>query len=336
MAVKRDKTQKAEEQNQKHDKGYKGILSDCAVFLHFLKKYFASAKWTEMISADDLTRVDKSFINKKYSKIDSDIVYKLRINGTDVYFYVLIELQTKVDFTMPFRLLCYMTELMADVFNNTDEKVRKRKGFRMPAIVPIVLYTGKDKWTAAMSYREYTENCGGIFGDCAIDFRYLLCDMNRLDDGVVEPSEDALDAVFAVEKKRLKRPKKTLTLEDIQSWWVNNVSGLSENNRDKLINWLDFMYFNGKMPPHIKEWLLNFKLNEVEETDMKSLADVWYEDAVLKGRREGVLEGVREGMREGEKRKALKVATHLKSLGRMTVDEIAEATGLTVDDILRM
>jgi len=129
---------------------------------------------------------------------------------------------------------------------------------------------------------------------------------------------------------------------------VNNVSGLSENNRDKLINWLDFMYFNGKMPPHIKEWLLNFKLNEVEETDMKSLAEVWYEDAVLKGRREGVLEGVlkgrregvlegkREGVREGEKRNALKVATHLKSLGRMTVDEIAEATGLTVDDILRM
>jgi len=56
----------------------------------------------------------------------------------------------------------------------------------------------------------------------------------------------------------------------------------------------------------------------------KSLADVWYEDAVLKGER------------NGEKRRSLELAKRLKALGRMTVDEIAELTGLTVDDILRM
>jgi len=43
-----------------------------------------------------------------------------------------------------------------------------------------------------------------------------------------------------------------------------------------------------------------------------------------------------EGMREGEKRKALEIARRLKTLGRMSVDEIAEATKLTVDDVLRL
>ena len=44
-------------------------------------------------------------------------------------FYVLQELQSSVDFTIPFRLLRYMVELLNDVFKNTDEKVRERKDF---------------------------------------------------------------------------------------------------------------------------------------------------------------------------------------------------------------
>jgi len=320
MAVKKDKKQDADGQDQKHDKGYKGILSNSAVFLHFLRKYFAAAAWTANISADDLERIDKSFITKGYGKMDSDVIYKLKLAGSDVYFYVLIELQTKVDFTMPFRLLRYMVELQNDIFENTDEKIRRRKAFRMPAIVPIVLYTGKDKWTAKTAYREYTENRGGIFGDAIIDFHYLLCDLNRLDDETIEPAEDSLDAVFVVEKKRLKRPGTPLAFEDIKGWWLNNVSGLPENNRDSLINWLEYMYFNGNMPPNIKEGLLNLKLKEREEVSMKSLADVWYEDAVHKGR----------------KQEALELAKRLRALGRMTVDEIAELTKLTVDDVLRL
>jgi len=50
----------------------------------------------------------------------------------------------------------------------------------------------------------------------------------------------------------------------------------------------------------------------------------------------GVREGKRKGKRDGEQRKALEIAQRLKDQGRMTVDEIAETTGLTVDDILRL
>jgi len=45
-------------------------------------------------------------------------------------------------------------------------------------------------------------------------------------------------------------------------------------------------------------------------------------------RREGLLEGRMEGQ--------LKTAKRLRDIGRMTVDEIAEATDLTVDDVLKL
>jgi len=61
----------------------------------------------------------------------------------------------KIDHTMPFRLLQYMVEVWRDAYNNTPEKERKRKGFRLPAIVPAILYNGEGGWTARRSFREY-------------------------------------------------------------------------------------------------------------------------------------------------------------------------------------
>ena len=54
-------------QNQKHDEGYKYMLSNVANFLHFLKKYIA-APWTADISAADLETVPKSFVNLSLAK----------------------------------------------------------------------------------------------------------------------------------------------------------------------------------------------------------------------------------------------------------------------------
>ena len=64
---------------------------------------------------------------------------------------------------------------------------------------------------------------------------------------------------------------------------------------------------------------------------MKTLMDEW----VDKGARKWKREGMREGMREGGKQKALAIARNLRAKG-MGVNDVAETTGLTVDDILRL
>jgi len=80
MAVKGNKTRSAGKRNRKHDQGYKDILSNKEYFLHLLKKYIG-VLWAANISADDIELVDKSFITEEYSHIDSDLIYKLRIDG---------------------------------------------------------------------------------------------------------------------------------------------------------------------------------------------------------------------------------------------------------------
>jgi predicted transcriptional regulator len=49
------------------------------------------------------------------------------------------------------------------------------------------------------------------------------------------------------------------------------------------------------------------------------------------------LEVLRDKMvHNAERKKALKIARNLKAKGSMDVNEIAEVTGLTVDDVLRL
>lgn len=62
------------------------------------------------------------------------------MDGVDVCFY-LLELQSTVDFQMPYRLLLYMVEIWRTVLKDTDAKEAARKNFKLPAIVPCVFKT---------------------------------------------------------------------------------------------------------------------------------------------------------------------------------------------------
>jgi hypothetical protein len=55
-----------------------------------------------------------------------------------------MELQSTVDFHMPFRLLLYMVEIWRGILKDTKPGDEKTKKFKLPAIVPIILYNGND------------------------------------------------------------------------------------------------------------------------------------------------------------------------------------------------
>ncbi|MCR5456091.1 MAG: hypothetical protein K6F33_14000, partial [Bacteroidales bacterium] len=56
-------------------------------------------------------------------------------------------------------------------------------------------------------------------------------------------------------------------------------------------------------------------------------------EGLVEGRAEGKAEGLVEGRVEGEQSKANEIARTLKALGKMTITEIAAATGLSETEI---
>ena len=90
--------------NNPHDRGYKSLLASEEIFLELLRS-FVDMGWVSQIDPEAIIRIDKSYILQDFSEKEADLVYRLKIKGQDVIFYLLMELQSSVDFQMLLPLL---------------------------------------------------------------------------------------------------------------------------------------------------------------------------------------------------------------------------------------
>ena len=161
-----------------HDKGYKRIFSIKKNFLDFIKKYIG-LEWMMALEEKDLELIDKEFITDQFDTYESDLVYKVYTKNGIIYLFFLLELQSYNDFSMPFRLLVYMTAIWIDYFKYCDKNERRRKDYRLPAIMPIVLHNGEQNWTASCSFSQMIDHAE-LFGKYVVDFEYALVSVNKL------------------------------------------------------------------------------------------------------------------------------------------------------------
>jgi len=190
---------KARQLHNVHDKSYKELLGNKRMFLQLLTT-FLTEDWVRDIDEDDLVTVNRSFIPRSFRDKRADIVYRLRKQDIDVIFYVLLELQSTVDFSMPIRLLSYMTEIWWKLLDELKNDEINRKDFRLPAIIPMVLYNGPEGWTAKRNFKEI-QSAYQHFGDNLLDFRYVLFDVHRYSDPELREDANVIASVFFLDKR---------------------------------------------------------------------------------------------------------------------------------------
>lgn len=90
----------------------------------------------------------KKFTYEDYIKYISRIS-GVAEEGEDIFF--LIEQQSQIDYSMPYRILNYSVEIIRNAVN---QKRLKNKSYKMPVVYPIVLYTGNKKWKAKEHFEQ--------------------------------------------------------------------------------------------------------------------------------------------------------------------------------------
>ena len=290
--------------------GYKRIFSKKQHFLHFLSKYI-KADWAANIDEDDLTLIDKSFIDADFKQKESDVIYRAKIKGQEIIFYVLLELQSSVDYTMPFRLLKYIVALLKRIFNDTPKEKREAKGYRLPAVVPIVLYNGSDKWTAVQSFKEYLQGYEQ-FGEYVIDFKYLLFDLKREPESAILSTEQLLDMAFALDKATRG------DMERLLKRALETFRRMETEEQEDLLNWLRYIWLNDIQDESDKDKILSdFEKGELGKM-MGGFSFILQEER-LKGEKKAYSE-------------KLEIARKLIKRG-LAIEDIAEDTGLSIADI---
>jgi len=184
-----------------HDKRNKEVFRNKKAFLSLLKDHI-NEPWTKDLNEDSLRLSNKTFILQDFSEKEADVVYEAEINGTKIIFYILLEIQSTVDYRMSYRLILYIVEILRDYYNNADPKLRKRKNFKFPVVIPIVYYCGSRRWTVPLNVKEMFE-APEMFGKYVMNLEYMLVNANSFDENELEKlSSRVLAMIILLEQSK--------------------------------------------------------------------------------------------------------------------------------------
>ena len=180
--------------NQKHDKIFKEILDNKREGVKLLNKYLDLK-----IEEKDIEKYTRKFVLPELENRESDIIYKLK--NEQIFF--LIEHQTKVDYSMPFRMLEYIVEIMRSAVSR--EKMQN-KNEKLPIVVPIVIYTGKENWKVPRLLQERQ----AYYGKTNLEFKYNLVDGSKISKEELMKENSVLSKAILLEK--LDNPEEILEI----------------------------------------------------------------------------------------------------------------------------
>ena len=298
---------------REHDKIIKRVFTSKKEAARFIRKVLKID-----VKAKDLELVQNSFVTVELKYREADIVYKIK--GTNVV--ILIEHQTRVDKKMPYRILNYQMEIM-----------RANEGEEECLVIPIVLYTGKETWTAKRYIKELQTR---RYAKKEINFDeielgtlgyYTLVDINEYTKEDLLKEKGILSKIMLLEKER--------NTEEL----VKTIFEISEKMKEEKTKEKEVIY-------SAMEVLLGKKIGkEKAEEIMKKIIEegsdymLAAEEMIIKEnemiRNEGRMLGRTEGISIGEARGQNNIIKTLFK-NKMQPKEISEKTGIALSEILRI
>lgn len=289
---------------QKHDRGYKLLLSSKHIFLEMVRS-FIKRGWAQEIDEASLIKVDKSYILPDFRGKEADLVYRMKLKDRDVIFYILIELQSTVDSLMPWRLLLYQVEIWRQVMREHASGVRERSGFKLPVIVPMVLYNGNQPWTAPLYFREMLAGEELFEEEALVNFSYFLLDVQRYTPEDLENLANVIGSVFLIEQHSHSKIDELIELFRKLAPTIDN---LPEEQREQFAIWFE-QILRRLAKTKDKEDEIRRIVTEIHRKGMSTVISnfeknlEWLEEqAVLRGIEKGIEQGIERGIEQGIER----------------------------------
>lgn len=128
-------------------------------------------KPSEKVKKEDLIKYNSNHLYKKYKGKKIDIIYKVKNKEK---FFVIEHLEN-IDNSMPYRML----NCCIDIIYEWTKKAKQKKEIEYPVIVPVVIYTGKEKWT--LNKNEHEKGVGErVLENYNVNIEYNLIENRTL------------------------------------------------------------------------------------------------------------------------------------------------------------
>lgn len=275
-----------------HDSSYKLLFSHAEMVADLLRG-FVREDWVAELDLTTLEKVNGSYIGDDLREREDDIVWRVRWGREWLYVYLLLEFQSRVDAYMAVRVMTYVGLLYQDLIRCGQFTASGR----LPPVLPVVLYNGARRWTAAEEVADLIESVPGGLDRYRPRQCYLLLEEARYSETELAPVKNLVAALFRLENSRT--PEDVGRVVEALIGWLRDPeqAGL----RRAFTVWLKRVFLPGRLP--------GVRIEEVKDlqevrTMLADRVDEWTRDwkqqGLEEGRREGKLEGKLEGKREGE------------------------------------
>lgn len=305
-----DSSTNSETVHQRHDTSYRFLLSSKKLFVELLRS-FIDKGWVQAVDEEHVQEIPHSFVLQDFKRQEADLVYRVKLNGQDVVFYLLLEMQSSVDFRMPYRLLLYQVEIWRYWLQNEEEALSNRKSFQLPPIIPIVLYNGKKKWTAERQFRKLLSN-EEMFDSELLNFEYLLIDVARYTEEELLSLSNTIGSVFLLDQTEDQEH-----LLNRLGKLMNTIQQMPEDNQQKFVAWMANILLQ-KLPenePSLQQFIQSVK-GDAAFMGLEKILD----DIERKGELKGELKGKEQVVKQ-------MIAEQLDP------DLISRVTGFSLDKI---
>ena len=230
-----------------------------------------------------LEKLPGSYVTDDFRHRADDVVWRVKVDESWVYLYILIEFQSNVDPYMAVRMMVYVGLLYQDLIRRGEMLVNKH----LPPVLPIVLYNGDGKWTAATDMAQLVPKVPGLVSEYLPQLKYLVIDENNYSEVELSQLKNLVAAVI-----RFEHPVNDAALihliEQLNDW----LDGQPELKRTFAI-WIRAVLLRQS-----KNTLVLPKINDLKELKM-TLAERFDEWAKAYEQK-GIEKGMEKGMEKGE------------------------------------
>ena len=145
--------------HRRRDRADKALFAHALPVEHLVRGFVADLlggdrAWVDRLDFSTLERLPTEHIAPDLSSRINDTVWRMRFRDADaseaggwLHVLVMVEFQSELDWFMALRIRTYADLLYASLWKDR----RARRTDRLPALLPVVLYTGAARWTAALS-----------------------------------------------------------------------------------------------------------------------------------------------------------------------------------------
>ena len=292
----REKTEKYDI-NQKHDKMFKEMLSDKKSTVEFINSFLHLN-----LVENDIEKYEKEFRTPEFSNVEADVVYKVK----DKNVFILIEHQSSVDYKMSYRIMRYKYAIIESA---VDKKRLKERSYRIPMVIPIVLYTGKRKWKKLLindieeKVEEYAENW----------LEYTLIDVNEFSKEQLLADNLIITKAMLIEKSKNK--------EEL----YKNIEDVINIQKEKKV------FDNLQL-----EKLITYELSETEDKNImhefiEKIRNIEGSEEIMTNASRIINREIRKQRKEGREEGIALIAKRLKE--EMNIKDISRITGLSETEI---